>query len=161
MNMKEIADIAGVSTDVCRLMLNVIMKDEAIIEKDGRFFSGSSVTVETLTPSKKKILDDLLKNAGDGIELEKLKDDILKKDIKDLIKLNFITSLDGNILYHREIYENMKIAIMDLFKTRDKITMADAKDAVNLSRKYIIPLLNRIETDGLLKRIGDFRIKAK
>jgi selenocysteine-specific elongation factor len=161
MNLKEIADIAVISTEVCRLMLTVIMKDEAIIEKDGRFFSGAAVTIDTLTPSKKKILDEIYKNAGEGIELEKLKDDIAKKDIKDLIKLNFIISLDGNILFHKEIYEKMKIDIMDLFKTREKITMAEAKDAVNLSRKYIIPLLNRIETDGLLKRIGDFRIKAK
>jgi len=36
----------------------------------------------------------------------------------------------------------------------------EAKDAVDLSRKYILPLLNRIESDGLIKRLGDFRIKV-
>jgi predicted transcriptional regulator of viral defense system len=54
----------------------------------------------------------------------------------------------------------MKRNILELFNTRDKITILDAKDAVNLSRKYIIPLLNRIENEGLLKRLGDFRMKV-
>jgi len=49
---------------------------------------------------------------------------------------------------------------MALFDSREKITIADARDATELSRKYLIPLLNRIETDGLVKRIGDFRMKA-
>jgi hypothetical protein len=47
-----------------------------------------------------------------------------------------------------------------IFDTRAKLTVPEAKDAVGLSRKYILPLLNRIERDGLIKRLGDFRIKA-
>jgi len=54
----------------------------------------------------------------------------------------------------------MKKSILELFDTRDKVTVSEAKDAVNLSRKYIIPLLNRIENEGLLKRLGDFRMKG-
>jgi selenocysteine-specific elongation factor len=49
---------------------------------------------------------------------------------------------------------------MDLFDTRDRISVPEAKDATGLSRKYILPLLNRIESDGLIRRVGDFRIKA-
>jgi len=69
-------------------------------------------------------------------------------------------SLDGNIIYHRDIYDDMIKKVLVLFDTRDKITVPEAKDAVNLSRKYILPLLNRIESDGLIKRLGDFRIKV-
>ncbi|MFW5770153.1 MAG: SelB C-terminal domain-containing protein, partial [Spirochaetota bacterium] len=29
-----------------------------------------------------------------------------------------------------------------------------------LSRKYIIPLLNRIEDEGLINRLGDVRVKS-
>jgi hypothetical protein len=38
--------------------------------------------------------------------------------------------------------------------------VSDARNAADgLSRKYLIPLLNRIENDGLIMRLGDFRIK--
>ncbi len=52
-------------------------------------------------------------------------------------------------------------AFMGLFDEKDRLMVPEAKEAAGgLSRKYIIPLLNRLESDGLIKRLGDFRIKA-
>jgi selenocysteine-specific elongation factor len=159
-NMKEISDKSGVDFEICTLLMKSIQKEETLIEKDGRYFTRESVTEDTLPDSKKRILEMVKKNAGDGIELDKIKDDIQKKEVGDLIKLNFLVSLDGNIVYHKQVYEEMKKSILELFNSMDKITVSEAKDAVNLSRKYIIPLLNRIENEGLLKRLGDFRMKV-
>jgi len=159
-NMKEISDKSGVDFEICTLLMKDIQKEETLIEKDGRYFTRESVTADTLPDSKKRILEMVKRNGGDGIELDKVKDDIQKKEIGDLIKLNFLVSLDGNIIYHKLVYEEMKKSILELFNTMDKITISEAKDAVNLSRKYIIPLLNRIENEGLLKRLGDFRMKG-
>ena len=78
----------------------------------------------------------------------------------DLLKLGFLVSLDGNIIYHVDIYSDFKNRIMKLFETNDKITVPEAKEAIGLSRKFAIPLLNRIENEGLIKRLGDFRIKV-
>jgi selenocysteine-specific elongation factor len=54
----------------------------------------------------------------------------------------------------------MKSKVLALFTTLPKITVPEAKDATGLSRKYILPLLNRMEKDALIKRLGDFRIKS-
>jgi len=160
LNIKEISDRTKIDSEICRMLIDIVHKEETLIEKDGRYFTQESVTEETLPESKKQIMAALKKNAGDGIELDKVKDAIEKKEIGDLIKLGFLISLDGNIVYHKDVYEDMKKNILELFNTRDKITVSDAKDSVNLSRKYLIPLLNRIENEGLLKRLGDFRIKV-
>jgi len=159
-NMKEISDKSGVDFEICSLLMKDVLKQETLIEKDGRYFTRDSVTEDTLPQSKKRILETARKSSGDGIELDKVKDDIQKKEIGDLIKLNFLVSLDGNIIYHKEVYEEMKKKILALFDSKDKITVPEAKDAVELSRKYIIPLLNRIEGEGLIKRLGDFRMKS-
>ncbi len=159
-NLKEISDSAGVPFDVCSLLIKDIVASETLLEKEGRYFTADSITPDNLPDSKKRILSEVLNAGGDGIELDKLKDDIVKKEVRDLIKLDFLVSLDGNIIYHRDIYNEMKLKILSLFETRDKITVPEAKDAVDLSRKYILPLLNRIESDGLIKRLGDFRIKV-
>jgi len=84
----------------------------------------------------------------------------VKRDARELIKLGMLVSLYGNILFHSDLYNKMKDTIVALFDTRAKLTVPEAKEAVGLSRKYILPLLNRIERDGLIKRLGDFRIKA-
>ncbi len=160
LNLREISDMAALNSDIAKIMIKKVVEEDSVIEKDGRYFSGDTVTEENLPQSKRSLLKLLLELGGEGMEIEKLKDDIQKKDVKELIKLDFLISLDGNIIYHRDVYEQMKGIIISLFDEKDKITVPEAKDSVGLSRKYILPLLNRIERDGILKRIGDFRVKA-
>ncbi len=160
LNVKEISDTAGVEPDILRFIMPELQNENAIIEKDGRYFSGDSVTLETLSGDKKKILQQLKGKAAEGMELDKAANDSAKKNLKDLIRLGFAVSLDGNIIYHFEIYNDLKIKVMGLFESRERITIADAREPTGLSRKYLIPLLNRIEDDGLIKRLGDFRVKV-
>ncbi len=159
LNIKEISDIAKVEPGICKIIINEEQNNNKILEKDGRYFSGDSITPETLSADKKKILSVLLEKKTDGIELDKIRDDAMKKNIKEILRLGFAVSLDGNIIYHFDIYEDLKKRIMDLFNKLDRISISDVREVTNLSRKYLIPILNRIEDDGLIKRYGDFRIK--
>jgi selenocysteine-specific elongation factor len=157
LNLKEISDSAGIAPEICRLIVQSLLKDGAIIEKEGRYFAGSDPAA--LTKEKAKVMEMALAKGGEGIELDRITGNSMKLDVKELIKLGLLVSLDGNIVFHRDVYEKMKNAIMSLFNTKDKLAVTDAKEAVGLSRKYLIPLLNRIERDGLIKRLGDFRVK--
>jgi selenocysteine-specific elongation factor len=95
------------------------------------------------------------------MEMDKIRDEGVKKELRDLIKLDFVVSLDGNILYHRTIYDDLVKRIMTVFDRQDRIMVPDVRDVSGgLSRKYLLPLLNRMERDGLIKRLGDFRVKA-
>ncbi len=160
LNLREVSDSSGISPEICKELLPLAMKEHTIIEKDGRYFSGDSITEETLPEGSRKLLDEILESSTKGIELSREKDDLRKKTIKELIRMDFLISLDGNIIYHRDVYNSSKEKIMDLFDTMEKISISDARDAIDISRKYMLPLLNRIEREGLLKRVGDFRIKA-
>lgn len=160
LNIKEISDSSGISPEICKELLPLIMKERALIEKEGRYFAGDSITEETLPEKSRKILDEILKCNTNGIELNKEKNDLRKKVIKELITMDFLISLDGNIIYHRDVYNSSKEKIMGLFDSMDKLSISDVRDAVDISRKYMLPLLNRIEREGLLKRVGDFRIKS-
>ncbi len=159
-NAREIADLSGVDGDIARLFLDILRKKGLVIEKGGKFFPGGSGGAEELSKGKKAVLELALSKKGEGIELDKLANDAMKKDARDLVKLDLLVSLDAKIMYHRRVYEEMTGTILSLFEKKDKITVPEAKDAVGLSRKYILPLLNRIERDGLIKRLGDFRVKS-
>ncbi len=160
LNIKEISDIAETEINISKIIIREIQNNSGILEKDGRYFADDSVTIETLPDDKKKILLELKEKGADGMDLDKIKDDSAKKKIKDLIRLGFAVSLDGTIIYHLETYEDLKKKIIGLFESRERISISDARDCTSLSRKYLIPLLNRIEHDGLIKRLGDFRIKV-
>jgi len=81
-------------------------------------------------------------------KMEKMQNETFKRDARELIRLKHLVSLDGNIVFHKKIYEELTNSIMRLFDGRDKISISEAKEATGLSRKYLIPLLNRIERDG-------------
>jgi len=159
LNLKEIADRCGIDPEFCRLLMPAVAAEHGIVDKDGRYYAGNAVTPDTLSPDRKKVLDDVRAKGREGMELDKA-DDAAKGRIRELVKLGFLVSLDGSIIFHREVYDELKRLVLAEFDRRDKLTVPEAKDATGLSRKYIIPLLNRIETDGAIKRIGDFRIKA-
>ncbi|MBN1498189.1 MAG: selenocysteine-specific translation elongation factor [Spirochaetes bacterium] len=160
-NLKEVADATGADQEICRLIIAALAKSGRVTEKEGKFFEGGGVPApDSLSKAKARLLETVRARGGEGMELDRIQNEQEKRDARELVKLGLLVSLDGNIMYHRDIYEDLKNRIMKLFDTRGKLTVPEAKDAAGLSRKYILPLLNRIERDGLIKRLGDFRIKA-
>ncbi|HPJ37494.1 MAG TPA: selenocysteine-specific translation elongation factor [Spirochaetota bacterium] len=159
-NLTEIAHDAGIDPALCRILIKEAMQREPVVEKEGRFFSGDAITPESLPDVKKKVLATVKKSDISGLALDQTHDESIKRHAKELVRLGFLISLDGNILYHKDTYESLKQSVMKLFDNADKISIPEVRDATGLSRKYIIPLLNRIESEGLVKRIGDFRMKA-
>jgi selenocysteine-specific elongation factor len=161
LNLKEVAHMASIPVELAALLIPVVMESAPVVEKEGRYFYGEAVTEEALSQGKKSILGDLLALGGEGMEMDKIRDEGVKKELRDLIKLDFVVSLDGNILYHRTIYDDLVKRIMTVFDRQDRIMVPDVRDVSGgLSRKYLLPLLNRMERDGLIKRLGDFRVKA-
>jgi selenocysteine-specific elongation factor len=160
LNLKEISDKAGTITEISRLIMSGLVAEGMVREKEGRYFIGTTTAGGGLSKGKQKVLDMALENGGAGLELDRVADDSVKRDARELVKMDLLVSLDGSILYHRDVYEGLKEKILSLFQTKEKLTVSDAKETAGLSRKYLIPLLNRIERDGLIKRLGDFRVKV-
>jgi selenocysteine-specific elongation factor len=49
--------------------------------------------------------------------------------------------------------------VADLLAERpDGVTVADVRDAMSTTRKYVLPLLNRLDATGVTRRRGDLRI---
>ena len=65
--------------------------------------------------------------------------------------------LEGGICYARPVFEELAARVLAGRAKGDRFSIPEAKERTGLSRKYMIPLLNRMEKDGLLKRDGDVR----
>lgn len=157
LNLREITDAAALPAELVQIVLDSLIGSGHVAEKDGRYFAKTSDDGEVLSENQKLALRKILALEDKGVELDKLNDAALKKELKQLVKLGHIISLDGNILYHRDIYTMLAEKILNT--RQDDITISDAREASGISRKYLIPLLNRMETDGFIKRFGDIRKK--
>lgn len=69
-----------------------------------------------------------------------------------------VVPLEGGIFYAKETYDGIASEILAGRKPGDTFSIPEAKERTGLSRKYMLPLLNRLEKDGRLKREGDARV---
>ena len=112
----------------------------------------------TLSKSAQQLLQLALKAGVDGIEIDKIQQPQVRKDARDLVKLGQLVVLEGFLHYHHTVYEKAVGAILKGKKQGDIRTIADARTASGLSRKYVIPLLNILEKNGKVKRQDNDRI---
>ena len=112
-----------------------------------------------LNNSQKILLEKLKKEDLNGLEERIIKSFTNGiKDIKVLSALKLAIYLEDGIYYHIESYNKVKNLILKDAKPKDIITIAFVKEKTKLSRKYVIPLLNALEREKLLKRNGNDRI---
>lgn len=112
-----------------------------------------------LTNSQKAILDKLKKEDLNGLEERNIK--LITngmKDIKTITALKYAVYLEDGIYYHAETYRRIKSVILKNSVSKDIISISYVKDKTGLSRKYVIPILNAMEREKLLKRHGNDRI---
>jgi selenocysteine-specific elongation factor len=112
---------------------------------------------KSLSALGKRLLADL-RNAGSaGIEPRKLRVSGSLQELRNLARLDLAVSLDGDIFYATEAYDALAQAIIEGQKSGSTFTIGQAREKTALSRKFLIPLLNRMESDGLVRREGDVR----
>jgi selenocysteine-specific elongation factor len=63
----------------------------------------------------------------------------------------------GDHLYHGDQMSEIRNRLIQLLRAEKRITMAQFRDAVGTSRKYVVPLLEHFDSSGLTIRDGDER----
>jgi len=85
-----------------------------------------------------------------------------EKDLKDILnRLNFqgkAVKIKGDMYFHRDAIEDLKLKAVSYLKTKKEMTPSDFKSVVDVSRKYMIPLLEYLDEIKLTIRTGDKRI---
>jgi len=99
-----------------------------------------------------KYFNDYIKNAG-------IPDSILEDLRRFWIEREMIVPLDETFYYHGAIF---KAAVEKLqSETESEFDVGKAKDVLGLSRKYMIPFLERLDLNGLTKRVENIRVWIK
>ncbi|HUX41599.1 MAG TPA: SelB C-terminal domain-containing protein [Rectinemataceae bacterium] len=99
-----------------------------------------------------------LERAGEaGLDLAAESVPGLKRDLAALCRAGLATSLDGRLHVAPRVYAKFVDSIVGPRSPGSTLALGEAKAATGLSRKWIIPLLNRMEHDGYLRRVGDER----
>jgi selenocysteine-specific elongation factor len=66
---------------------------------------------------------------------------------------------DANaVLFLRETYDEALAKILAYLREYGRITVAEARDVLGTTRKYVLPLLEHMDERKMTRRVGDERI---
>ena len=77
--------------------------------------------------------------------------------VRALARAGAVVELDG-IVFAADALDDARDRIARLVVQRASITIADVRDLLGTSRKYILPIVNRMVAEGITRRRGDLRI---
>ncbi len=81
-----------------------------------------------------------------------------KEVLRYLLQENLIVKLDEGILLDQESFQGMKERVIAYLKANQSISIEQARDLLGMSRKYLIPFLERMDQDGITLRKENKRI---
>ena len=143
-------------------MLDCLVQTEKIRIKNGEISSFEHmITLSTHQKNMvRKILDYIEKDLQ-HLPTEKelnLQFPANRELIQYLIKNGEIILLEEQILLTPGVYREMKNTIVDYLKKNESISISQVRDLLHISRKYIVPLLTKMDEQGITLRKDDKRI---
>lgn len=109
-------------------------------------------------PDNLQTLYDEIKTCGTaGFEAGKSGIVGIKRLLRALTEKDLIVPTEDEIFFSKEAYDELVKMIMLNRKVGERFAVADARERTELSRKQLIPLFNRMERDGWVKRIENDR----
>jgi small GTP-binding protein len=115
----------------------------------------------TLDPLQTAVLERLRQAGSAGLEPGKSVAASDARVLKTLCSLDLAVPLESGIFFSKDSWDQTMVAILQGRQAGEHFTVPEAKERSGLSRKYILPVLNRMEDRGLVKRSGDVRIVIK
>ena len=77
--------------------------------------------------------------------------------VRALVRTGAVVDLDG-VVFATSALDDARVRVAQLVVERETITVADVRDLLGTSRKYVLPIVNRMDAEGVTRRRGDLRI---
>ncbi len=130
-----------------------------IVQRDQVYLSPDQLGGDyQLSKLGKKIMQMLESTSDKGLQLKEITDAGARKELRNLVRIDKVVPLEGEIYFSRERFEELTENILRDRKQGEMFSIPEAKERTGLSRRYMIPLLNKMEELRLVRREGDSRI---
>jgi len=152
--MKVVNELLGIlsSKEVLEVNGNYVKKHGFLIEYNERASKFKNGLLKSLLDEK--FMPSLLKELEDTYRSEKYFKDIFN----NLVVNGEIVRISDTIYLHKDNYEKAKQMIKTFLSDNSQMSLAEVRDLLETSRKYIVPIMEHFDTIGLTKRDGEARV---
>ncbi len=121
--------------------------------------------VVTFTPAQQAAVDELMA----AFEAQPTTPPSVKEAIagvgedvyEALVEGGWLVQVNEDVVFDAATYERLVRAVEATIRERGAITVAEARDLFDTSRKYVLGLLEHLDSTGMTKRVGDERVLGR
>jgi selenocysteine-specific elongation factor len=77
--------------------------------------------------------------------------------VRALVRAGALVDVDG-VIFTANALDEARRRVANAVLERGELTVADVRDLLGSTRKYVLPIVNRMDTEGVTRRRGDLRI---
>ena len=77
------------------------------------------------------------------------------------VALGRLVQIDAKIYLDAEVERQLRATVADLITRHGGVTVAEVREALASSRKYVVPILEHLDRVGFTRRAGDRRLLAE
>jgi selenocysteine-specific elongation factor len=74
-----------------------------------------------------------------------------------LLESGELIQLSDDVVFHAGGYQSMIKEIKDLIVQQETVTVAEVRDHLDTSRKYVLAMLEHLDSEGITRREDDIR----
>ncbi|HEA83997.1 MAG TPA: selenocysteine-specific translation factor, partial [Thermodesulfobacterium geofontis] len=80
-----------------------------------------------------------------------------------LLREGILVKVSEKLVYHKKVLEEIEKKVIDFFSKNKEMTLSDFRAILgsNVSRKYLIPLVEYLDKKKVTLRVGDKRVLRK
>ena len=88
-------------------------------------------------------------------------DPVSQQALRFLRSSGEVVELNGDIVLATEQFEKMRNSVIDFLRKNNSAATSELRQLLGTSRRVIIPFLERLDRDGVTRRIADKRVLAR
>jgi selenocysteine-specific elongation factor len=88
-------------------------------------------------------------------------EEVCQEVLDALVDAGVLATIAAGIYVAREALTDARERVIAYLKQHPRMSIGDARDLLGASRKYLLPFLERLDSEGVTMRQGDYRVLAK
>jgi selenocysteine-specific elongation factor len=156
---EELKSRLQLSTPVFAAAVKRLLRDEALVEHGGTLaVKGHTVKFDGSQQARSKTL--LLKfeqNPYSPPSVKECQAEVGDEIYSAMIVSGQLTAVSTEVVFRKSDYDTIVGLIRDALVKKQQITLAEVRDLLDTSRKYVQAVLEHLDASGVTIRDGDFR----
>jgi selenocysteine-specific elongation factor len=156
---EEVRTKLGTEAEIFDRVVDELVTDGKISE-DGLYLKRNEHQIEYSTAQQEKIIKLQTEFSKAGYQPPSVKESIefVGEDVyHSLLEVGELIQVSSDVVFRPKEYFSFVEGVKQIIQDTGSVTVAQVRDTFNTSRKYVLAVLEYMDSQGITKRVGDTR----